>query len=80
MNFWKLLSYINVYLFIASLALGVLAVYVTNDDRVIYVYPTPDNVDLLVYRDKTNNCFKLNKSKVACPVEESSMFTIPPQT
>lgn len=80
MNFWKLLSYINVYLFIASLAFGVLAVYVTNDDRVIYVYPTPENVDLLVYRDKTNSCFKLNKSKVACPAEESSMFTIPPQS
>ena len=80
MVFSRVLKYINIYVFVASLAFGILAVYVTNDDRVIYVYPTPENVDMLVYRDKTNNCYKFSKKEVACPAEEASIFTVPPQS
>ena len=50
-----------------SLALGLFAVYVTTDaNRQIRVYPSPDNVDIIQYKDKAGNCFKFKETKVNC--------------
>ena len=77
----NLLKYINVYVFLMSLALGIFAVYVTtNDRRVIYVYPTQENADLLLYRDATDTCFKYKQTEVTCPADESQISMVPAQT
>ena len=55
MSFFK---YINFKIFLFSLAFGLFAVYMTAPDmRKIYVYPTPEHVDLIQYKDKTYTCF-----------------------
>ena len=79
MNFFK---FINVYVFLLSLAFGIFAVYVTtNEKRVIYVYPTQENADLLLYRDKADNCFRFRASEVACPADdEGNIFSVPAQS
>jgi hypothetical protein len=49
------------------------------DTRKIYVYPTPENVDALQYRDKTNSCFSLAQKEVSCPTNENEIAKIPAQ-
>lgn len=77
MGFFK---YINFPVFILSLVIGLFAVYITlPDSRKIYVFPTPDNIDVLQYRDKTNTCFSLSQKEVTCPKNESEISRIPAQ-
>ena len=73
-------KYINFPIFLLSLAFGIFAVYITlPDTRKIYVYPTPENVALLQYKDKTNTCFSFKQSEVTCPKSESEITKIPVQ-
>jgi hypothetical protein len=75
-----LFRYINFKIFLISLAFGLFAVYiVTPDMRKIYVYPTPENIDVIQYKDKTNTCFSFQQSIVDCPNDESKITTIPMQ-
>jgi hypothetical protein len=77
MAFFK---YINMPVFIISLILGFVAVYYTMPDtRTIYVYPTPENAELLQYRDKTDTCFSLEQTEVKCPINERDIAKIPMQ-
>lgn len=75
-----LLKYINIPVFIISLAVGIFFVYLfVPDNRTIYVYPTPDNVDIVQYKDTVGNCFYFKQEKVKCP-KDSEIKTIPPQS
>lgn len=76
----SLFKYIDFKIFLISLAFGLFAVYVTAPDmRKIYVYPTPENVDVLQYKDATDTCFSFKQSEVACPADTSKITTIPMQ-
>jgi len=73
-------KYIDVPIFIVSLVLGLLIMYYTMPDlRKIYVYPTPDNVDLLQYKDKAGNCFSYKEQVVSCPTNPNKIAKIPVQ-
>ena len=76
----NLLKFINVYVLVISFAIGMFVVYTTMGDmRKIYVYPTPENVDLIQYRDKTGTCFGFHETEVPCPKDESKLAKIPAQ-
>jgi hypothetical protein len=76
----SLSKYINIPLFLASLVFGLFAVYMTlPDTRKIYVYPTPENVDILQYKDKTDTCFSFKQTEVTCPSSNSEITKIPVQ-
>lgn len=78
MNIFK---YINVKLFILSLLIGLFAVYLFMPDmRIIKVYPTPENVSLLQYKDQTDTCFSLKQQEVQCPENENEISKIPAQS
>ena len=50
-------KYIDLRLFLISLAVGVLFVYLYQPTpTIIYVYPTPENVKSLLFKDKADNC------------------------
>ena len=75
----SILKYVSIPVFIVSFAIGVFFVYLYQPDkRVVYVYPTPESVDLLQYRDVTGNCFHFKQTQVKCPVD-GSIAKIPPQ-
>lgn len=77
---WNLGKYVNIYVFIASFAVGMFVVYTTmNDQRKIYVYPTPENVDLILYRDKTNTCFGFKEKEIECPKDPSKISKVAAQ-
>lgn len=74
------LNYINIPVFVLSLAIGLFFVYIYNPDkRKIYVYPTPDNVDTVQYKDSTNTCFEFKQIKTKCPTKSSDISKIPAQ-
>ena len=48
-------------------------------DRVtLFVYPTPDNVNLLQYKDNANNCYEFESQEVICP-KNNKVQNIPVQ-
>ena len=74
-------KYINIPVFIISLIIGIAMVYITMpDNRKIYVYPTPENISVLRYKDKTDTCFTFQQKEVACPKNEKDIFIISPQS
>jgi hypothetical protein len=74
-------NYINIPLFIASFAIGIFAVYISDNSemRKIHVYPTPENIDLILYKDDAGSCFKFKQTKVTCPKNEKDITKIPVQ-
>ncbi len=60
-------KYFSFPFFIVSLAIGLLYVYLSvPSPTVIYVYPTPDNIDNIEYKDKSGSCFKFDAQEVTC--------------
>jgi hypothetical protein len=75
------LKYINIPVFIISFAFGMFAVYVTMPDtKKIIVYPSPDNIDVIQYKDKAENCFQFKQTSISCPSDKNSISKIPMQS
>ena len=73
-------KYINFKLFIISLAIGLLGVYLYQPEpTIVYVYPTPNNVSKLQLKDNANNCFKFNAIQTTCPSDKTKIHNIPVQ-
>jgi len=45
----------------------------------VYIYPTPENIDKIIYKDKANNCFMYQPTEVECPNNINLVSTIPTQ-
>lgn len=76
-----ILKFVNIPVFLLSFAIGIFFVYIfVPDNRKILVYPTPENVGLLQYRDATGNCFQLSEKVVDCPKNNKDISKIPPQS
>ena len=77
----KLKNFIHFPLFLVALAVGLLSVYLTEPPKhVIYIYPTPSNIDQFSYRDEADNCFKYKSDKVTCPADKREITEVPIQT
>ena len=59
---------INYPIFLYSLIFGIFISYIfQKKKRIIYVYPTPENLDKMQYKDKTDTCFSFEMQNVKCP-------------
>lgn len=68
-------------LFIVSLVVGLIAVYITlPDQKIVYVYPTPENIDVLQYKDQTDTCFGFKQEKVSCPKDKKKITVMNAQS
>lgn len=65
----KLSTFIDVRVFIISFTIGIFAVYLSSnaDKRKIMVFPTPDNIEQILYKDDSGMCFKFKQTQVNCP-------------
>jgi len=75
-----ILDYISFPLFFASLAIGLFFIYVWGAEmKTIYIYPSPENVEKILFKDNADNCFYLKPVEVKCPTDPSKIATIPIQ-
>ena len=66
-HYIMLFKYISLPIFIISLSIGLLYVYLLNPSpNIIYVYPTPENVNKVEYKDKADTCFSFDALEVSC--------------
>jgi hypothetical protein len=47
--------------------------------KTIYVYPSPENISKILYKDKADNCFSLEANEVKCPDNPAKIKVIPIQ-
>jgi hypothetical protein len=71
---------ISLPIFLISLAIGLFFVYILGPDlKTVYVYPSPENVEKILFKDNANNCFKFRAIETQCPTNESEISKIPLQ-
>ncbi len=74
------MKFVNVPLFLISLTIGLFLVYVINPrPSIIFVYPNPDNVGKIQYKDKSGTCFGFDTHEVTCPKERKMVREYPIQ-
>ena len=74
------MKFINVPVFIVSLAIGLFLAYITSPTPdIIYVYPTPENLDKIRYKDKSDTCFSFLSNEVKCPNDSRAIRKYPIQ-
>jgi hypothetical protein len=65
-------KYIDLKYFIASLALGLFYIYISDEYRkVVVLYPTPENMQRYQYKDLTDACYSFQLNEVKCPSDEN---------
>ncbi len=76
-----ILDYVSLPIFLISLAVGLFVVYILGPEQtMVYVYPTPKNVHSMLFKDKTDECFKYSAREVECPEDASLIQTTKVQT
>jgi|UniRef100_A0A6C0HWH2 hypothetical protein len=77
----RITKYISIPIFALSFLLGLIAVYIVGQGemRKIYVYPTPENLEKIQYKDNTETCFEFKQKEVACPTNPDEISKIPIQ-
>jgi hypothetical protein len=74
-------DYISFPIFFISFAVGLLFIYLIGPEiKTIYIYPSPENVDKVLFKDKADNCFYFEPESVQCPKDENLISKIPIQT
>jgi hypothetical protein len=73
-------DYISLPVFIISFAIGLFFIYILGPEmKVVHVYPSPENVDKILFKDKADNCFYFEEQEVECPKDETEISQIPIQ-
>jgi hypothetical protein len=76
-----ILDYISIPIFLVSFAIGLFFIYVLGPEmKKVYIYPTPESVDKVLFKDKAENCFHFEEEIIECPKDESLISEIPMQT
>ena len=74
------MKFFHVPTFIISLAIGLFLTYITKPDpTIIYVYPSPNNLDKVQFIDKADNVFSFDYKKVECTSDDTNIKELPVQ-
>jgi hypothetical protein len=74
-------DYISLPVFLSSFAIGLFFVYILGPEiKTVHIYPTPENIHQMLFKDKANNCFQFEETIVDCPSDESMLSTVPIQS
>jgi len=74
------MKFINIRAFIISLSIGLFIVYIgAPRPDIIYVYPNPDNLHKMQYKDKGGTCFGFESEQVTCPSRKELIREYPVQ-
>lgn len=76
-----ILNYISIPVFLVSFAIGLFFIYILGPEmKTIYIYPSPESVNKILFKDKADNCFNFKEQIVQCPKDENLISTIPIQS
>jgi hypothetical protein len=76
-----LFNYISLPIFIISFAIGIFLTYIMSpENKIVYVYPSPENIDKVLFMDKAKNCFYFEQQEIECPKDNGLLSNIPMQT
>jgi len=76
-----LFHYISLPIFLVSFAVGMFFIYILGPEtKRIFIYPSPENVNRILFKDVAENCFSFKPVEVECPTDESKISSIPIQT
>jgi hypothetical protein len=65
------LSKLDPIYFFAAFSVGILVSYLTTPrPDIIVQHPNPHNAGEVVYKDKSDTCYKYKADKVECPADE----------
>ena len=60
-------DFLHPFAFLTALAIGIFYIYITTPPkRIVYKYPTPDNVNKILYRDDAGTCYKYKMIESPC--------------
>lgn len=75
-----ILNYISLPIFIISLAVGLLFVYIWGPEtKTVLIYPNPENVEKVLFKDNADNCFHFTPVEVDCSEDITITSIIPIQ-
>lgn len=70
-------NYLDIKYFIISLSIGLLYIYLSEEyKKIVYIYPTPDNVKKYQYVDNTDECFSYDFKEVKCPINNTKVKNV----
>jgi hypothetical protein len=76
----SILKFFNFKFLILGIIFGFFALsYSDSEKRVIRVWPTPENIDVIQYQDSADNCFTFENILVDCPSDPDQINSIPVQ-
>ena len=71
----NIFSFVEPISFVVSLVIGLLYVhYMKPEQKIVLKFPTPFNVDSLMYKDKVGTCYKYRMREVICPTDKSKIY------
>lgn len=75
-----ILNYISIPIFLISFTIGLFFIYILGPEiKTVYIYPSPENIDKVLFKDKADNCFHFQEEIVECPKNENLISKIPIQ-
>ena len=73
-------NYISLPIFLISFTIGLFFIYILGPEmKTIYIYPSPENVDKVLFKDKAGSCFYFEEEEIECPKDTSLISSIPIQ-
>jgi len=77
---FDIFNHISLPIFLISLSIGLFYVYISvPKPKIIYVYPTPDNIRNFQFKDNADNCFSFKAKEVDCSKAKGVVKKIPVQ-
>ena len=74
---YMIFKYLNIKYFIISLSIWLLYIYLSEEyKKIVYIYPTPDNVNKYQYVDNTDECFSYDFKEITCPSSNKKVKNI----
>lgn len=74
-------KYVSIPVFLLSFIFGLIFIYILGEDRkIIYKYPSPENYNNIIFKDKSEQCFQFKPVETNCPINPLAIKVVPIQS